>query len=149
MAWTSFNDNLNEIVSVLSADVDLRNYCLQTWGKELTITREFQNKTEVHISSLPLCMITRPEMTPTWEVANSVNRKHTVRLYLGFQENLRNLAQEALIRLEEFVEQALLKEGLFSPDIYLEPGKSSNDEGSRHPVYFLVKDVNIFTEKEF
>ncbi|MDH3975611.1 MAG: hypothetical protein OEV42_15140 [Deltaproteobacteria bacterium] len=93
-------------------------------------------------------MITRPEMTPTWEIASSVYRKHTVRLYLGFQENLRNMAQEALIRLEEVVEQALLKDGLFSPELYLEPGKSKNDEGSRHPVYFLIKDVDIFTEKD-
>lgn len=148
MAWISFNDNLNEIVIALSGDTDLRNYCIQTWGKELTVTREFQNKTEVHISSLPICMITRPEMTPSWEVANSLHRKHTVRLYLGFQEDLRSQAQESLIGLEELVEQALLKEGVLSPNVYIESGKSSNDEGSRHPVYFLIKEMDFFTEKE-
>ena len=36
MAWTSFNDNLNEIAAALSADADLKNYCVQSWGKELT-----------------------------------------------------------------------------------------------------------------
>lgn len=148
MAWTSFNNNLNEIVEALSGDTDLNNYCVQMWGKGLTVTREFRNKTDVHLSNLPICMITRPEMIPIWEMASSLYRKHTVRVYIGFQENLRNQAQETLIGLEELVEQALLKEGIFSPEIYIEPGKSINDEGSRHPVYFLIKDIDVFTERD-
>lgn len=147
MAWGSFNDNLDRVVTALQTNAGIDDYCRVNFGRGLTVKRTFKHRTEIALSDLPYCMVTRPSMDSE-RTTGLIYRDNSIRLYIGFHEPDREKAQTHLIELEELVEQAMYALDLASSDMMVTPKGSMNDEGYFHPVYFFVKDVGVFIERE-
>ncbi|MFQ5737138.1 MAG: hypothetical protein ACE5GY_09820 [Thermodesulfobacteriota bacterium] len=148
MAWNSFKGIAALIPAALSGSSALNAFCASNYGKGLTVRMGLKRREEIVITELPVMMVTIPEQKTAYGVGGLVERVYTVRLYCGFQQDDRVKAQDNLIDIEELMEQALLNDAaLGAADIIVEPGSSVNDEGSLHPVYFLLKDLLINTEQ--
>jgi hypothetical protein len=150
VAWISFNTDIEGIIKALAADADLKAYCLLKFQKEMDFRRVYKKRTEIHLSELPICMITRPSQETTRLTGGLANRDHNLRFYVGFKIDDKVEAQQILIELEERIEQAMFAydDSSAADEILVIPGDSANDEGHHHPVYFLVKDNEIITERE-
>jgi len=139
----TFNDAIANLVTTIEGDSALSAFCLSKWGKALTVLRVYKNRTEIQLSELPIALITRPEVNKKFLIG-AREGEHRVRIYFGFQQDDRLKAQEELIEAEELIDDALLVDHTRGGKaIDTTPEASANDEGSFHPVYFMVMDVLI------
>lgn len=140
---SSFNDAIAQLVIMLETNPGLVDFAQQSWNKTMTVKPVFKNREEVSLSDLPIVMITRPRLDPSFE-ENTVYGGHAVSLYYGFQQNNKELSQAQIITFEERITDALLSDP-YLKDTALDvvPGLSVNDEGKFHPVYFGVMAVSI------
>lgn len=139
----TFNDVIANLVTTLEGDSALSTFCTNKWGASLTVPRLYKNRTEIQVSELPVALITRPEVKKNFLIG-ARDAEHRVRIYLGFRQEDKLKAQEELIEVEELIDDALLADHTRGGKaIDTMPEASANDEGSFHPVYFLVMDVLI------
>lgn len=139
----TFNDAIANLVTTLEGDSALSSFCNTKWGASLTVLRLYKNRTEIQISDLPIALVTRPEVDKNFLIG-ARDGKHRVRIYFGFLQEDRLKAQEELIEVEELIDDALLVDHTRGGKaIDTTPEASANDEGSYHPVYFMVMDVLI------
>ena len=143
------NDILDDIKETIAEGEGLLAFCAQIGKNLLTVTRVFKHRTEVSLSELPIIMMTRPTKKNTILVTGEKAWVNTVRLYCGLNISNRDNAQALIVSFEELIEAALSIYGDVDnlPDYCLsvEPQSSANDEGMFHPVYFIVKDVEVVT----
>jgi len=140
---SSFNDAIAALVTLLTTDTALSAFVLTKWGKPLKVLAVYKDKQEIHDSDLPLIMIVRPQMTPSFE-ENKVYGGHLVRLYYGFLQNDKLKGQPESIEFEEKLTDALLVDpSLGGVTINVTPGVTAVDEGRNHPRYFGVKNVDV------
>ncbi len=140
----SFSDDLTYLVGLIAADDDIAALFP---GKQLKVVRRYKSRTEIHVSDLPIVMITRPRATT--ESGNNVSgfQEHATAFYCGFNCENKEQAQDLVIRFEEALEKCIMKDPTLGGRVmYSEPGDSANDEGKYHPVYFLVKEFKISKE---
>ena len=139
----TFNDVLDNLVTTLEGDSALSAFVTAKWGKSLTVLRVYKNRQEIQISELPVALVTRPEVRKNFLIG-ARDGEHRVRIYLGFRQEDRLEAQAELIEAEELIDDALLVDQTGGGKaIDTKPAESINDEGSYHPVYFMVMDVLI------
>lgn len=140
----SFSDDLTYLAALLAADSGIAALFP---GKTVKVVRRYKSRTEIHVSDLPVIMITRPRVNTESGSNISGFADHTVALYCGFNCEDREQAQDLLIRMEEAVEVCIMKDPTLGGRVmYTAPGSSANDEGKWHPVYFLVKEITISKE---
>jgi hypothetical protein len=143
----SFVDALARIVDILLADAALTDFITQNFDRPLSVRIAYKNREEINTSELPITLITRPEKTG--EAEDTVNGfyQHIVLFYIGFHCDDHEQGQLLLIKFEEFIEAALMKNmdlgGLVTA---ITPGPSRNDQGMNHPEYFIVKAMTVSQE---
>jgi len=138
-----FADVLKQLQQQLANDSGLQSFAQTAWGKAVTVSLVFRDRTEVRMPDLPLIMITRPQVRRT-ELSSVRDGHHTVRLYCGFHQQNKETACTNMIGFEEAIDNAIdADDTLGGTAIQAVPGDSVNDEGMFHPVYFVVKDLNI------
>ena len=147
----SFVDVVDVIVSKLLSG-NAASFALAKWGKALAVNKMFKHRTEIGLSELPLIMITRPEVVPDNWTLGEREYKHLLRFYFGFHQPDKSLAQDEIIQFEEAIEDDFLsykESGSLPAGVWDIDSKAAiNDEGYFHPVYFAVKDVEIFTARQ-
>jgi hypothetical protein len=135
----SFNDTLNKLKTALQSNSALSAFCTAKWSKALTVERMYKHRVEISLDELPIILITRPH-----KKSGSTEEDHTVRLYFGFQQEDRTLAQSEAIEFEELIENAVIADReLDKTALLVEPKDTITDEGYLHPTYFGVKDLEI------
>ena len=147
----SFNDALDRLVTLALADATLQAFSQAKWGKALTIERIFKSRVMFsnNVSTLPFIMLTRPSIEEEYRLSGGRENTHMVRLYGLFLQPDRLKAQEEVIEFEEKLDDFLvsnyrIKGAGGNPlvqNVY--PLRAANDEGLYHPVYAIVKDVEI------
>ncbi len=148
MAWSSFVDIVNRIIQTLENDTDLQNFSQTTWGKPLGVRKAVKRREELTHEDLPIVMITAPSQESEYSTGRVLYRTYTLHFYCGFLQNDRTLAQDEIVKFEEQIEQALLKDTeLGGLGVVITPGDSVNDEGFFRPVYFMVKQIKVFVER--
>jgi len=139
----SFQDVIENIKETLTGDAALRSYLIAAFGKELTVTTGYRVRVEIGLEQLPYVLLTRPDTEKDF-VSGGRDGKHTVRIYFGFYAENKEEAAKHLIRIEELIDDALLKDYTRGGHaIWTHPTLSSNDEGRHHPTYFFVSDIEI------
>ena len=144
----SFVSIYNNIITTLQNDSGLTAFCNAKWGKSQKVIKAFKRRIEISKSDLPVILVTRPSVEKEFRI-DSREYKHTVRLYFGFNQEDREVANEEGIEYEEYIEQALLADRnrgdttAFCIDTDI--SRAANDEGEYHPVYFGVAEVEILT----
>lgn len=140
----TFSDDLTYLKEMLAADLGIAALFP---SKVVKVIRRYKPRSEIHITDLPVIMITRPRMTASPDSNATGTQEHTMALYCGFHCEDRDQAQDVLIRFEEAIENAIMRDPTLGRRVsYTEPGDSANDEGKGHPVYFLVKEIKISKE---
>jgi len=143
----SFNDAIAGLITLLETNPPLTNFVLAKWQKKLTVLAVYKDKTEVHDADLPLIMIVRPQLTPSY-VENKVYGGHLVRLIYGFLQNDKLKGQPEAIEFEEKITDALLLDpSLGGVTENVTPGVTVTDEGRNHPRYFGVKNVDVMHKR--
>ena len=143
----SFKDVIATLKTILETDSALQAYAQSKWSKNIQVWAMFKHRTEIDLSDLPVILITRPIVEVEQENNVAFERKNTVKLYIGFQEEDRNKAQEEIIEIEELIEKALVQNPTLTGLVdHIAPGSSINDEGYFHPGYFIVKEFSILKE---
>ncbi len=144
----SFNVAIAAFITSLQTNAGLIAFVTANWpGKTLTVKQVFKPRTEVHPAELPLIMITRPELNPSYN-ENTVEGGHTLMLYYGFQQDDRQLGAQLAITFEEALRDALLADpGNTGTTENVTPGKAVNDEGRNHPHYFGVMTVDVMHKR--
>lgn len=135
---------INGLKVRLEGYTPLRNFCIANFGKAAVVRQVFRHKAEIGLEEYPLILITRPRKNTTF--AGSVpHQSHTVHLYCGFRYDGedREKPMEWTIDLEELVEAAALTRAAGDVPMAIESGDSDNDEGMFHPIYFMVKRMEI------
>jgi hypothetical protein len=127
--------------------VPLDDFCLAKWGKSVSVSRVFRQRTEIALAELPIILMTTPEVNPVRYMDFVREYEYTARLYAGFYQPSREKAQGELLEFEQLIDDALLyyrKTGKFPYCVIdINPGAAVNDEGRHAPVYFLVKDLRV------
>jgi hypothetical protein len=145
----SFTDVIDDLKTKLETNAALMAFCMEQWGNSLTVRKVYKKRIAVSLDELPLIMITAPRVDPREWTIGEIEREHRVRLYCGFHQEDLSLAQDQLVEFEELIEDVVLEYkqsgggDLPAGILDIDPGPAENDEGSYHPVYFLVKDVQI------
>jgi len=144
----SFIEVVNDLVSALQANTALDTFCKEKWNKSLLIKKMFKYRTEIQITDLPIILVTRPQkLSKDFPIGNR-EYEDTVRLYCGFHQPDRDIAQDEMIEFEEKIDDAVLEDrdrnGLV---LDTNVTMTVTDEGYFHPVYFVVKEVTIETRK--
>jgi len=140
----SFTDDLGYLKGLLATNSGIAALFP---GKTIKAVRRYKPRAEVHVSDLPIIMITRPRATTEPGSNISGFQDHTVALYFGFNCENREQAQDLLIRAEEAIETCVMQDPTLGGRVmYTSPGNSANDEGKWHPVYFFVKEIVISRE---
>jgi hypothetical protein len=145
----SFNDALDRLKKVLSEDAAIAAWFHGRGDRKLTVKRLFKHRQQVNASELPLIMITRPDLDKKFRISGGRENTNTVRLYVLFQQNDREQAQQDVVRIEELIDDCLtanyrLKDAGGNPLAdSIHPTGSANDEGMFHPVYAIVMDLAI------
>jgi hypothetical protein len=141
---STFNDAIDQLVSILLADANLKAFCREKWGKSLKVETVFKSRVEINQSDLPIILITRPETEKSYLVSNVRDSKHTIRLYCGFYQTSKEKGMEELIEFEEKIDDAMYdKYTLNNTCLNTTSQRSANDEGIYYPVYFMVMEVEI------
>ncbi len=144
----SFNDAIAALITSLQTNVALQAF-IQVIApqKVLTVLQVFKPRVEVNSSELPIIMITRPKIDPSYQ-ENSVYGGHTLQLYFGFQQDDRILGAQQTITFEEKLRDALLADpstGATTENVT--PGVALNDEGRNHPHYFGFMSVDVMHKR--
>ncbi len=143
----SFNDAIDALKTLLETDAALTAFVQEKWGKPLTVRAVYKDKDAIHDEELPIIMIVRPQLTPTY-VENVVYGGHLVRLFYGFLQNDKLKGQPQSIEFEEKITDALLADPyLGGVTQNVTPGVTSADEGRNHPRYFGVKNVDVMHKR--
>jgi hypothetical protein len=141
----SFTATLDNLVSTLTNDAALQAFATAAWGKPITVHAGYKQRMEIGAEELPVIRITRPQVEPDTKSANRI-ALHKVRLYCGFYQPDLELAVSETIQYEELIRAALVVDRRRGQTAQATvPGDSANDEGTYHPSYFLVMDVDIQT----
>lgn len=147
ISGTSFTSVIANLKAVLETDPFLQAYAQSKWSKNIQVLTVFKQRTEVGLDDLPVIMLTRPGVDVEQENNVAYERKNTVKLYIGFKEEDRMLAQAEIIEIEELIEKALVQNPTISGMVdNIAPGNSANNEGYFHPVYFIVKEFLVLKE---
>lgn len=150
MSWPSFTIVTDAIKVALQNDADLKAFCLTEWQRAQKVEKAFKKREEILQTDLPVILFTVPAQKTGYAAGRLLHRKYVIRCYAGFQQHDRVKAHDEIIRFEEFIEQALLKDATLNDlGILITPGDSANDEGFYHPTYFLAKDFEVLVEREF
>jgi len=140
----SFSDDLTYLAGLLAADAGIADLFP---AKTINVVRRYKSRTEIHVSELPVIMLTRPRVAVEQGSSAEGFQEHTVALYCGFTCEDREQAQDLVIRFEEALEKAIMVDPSLGMRVaHTEPGDSANDEGKYHPVYFFVKEIKISKE---
>lgn len=144
----SFNDAIAALITSLKTNSALLAF-IQTIApqKTLTVLQVFKPRIEVSGSDLPIILITRPQIDPTYQ-ENSVYGGHKLRLYFGFQEDDREQGAKNHILFEEKLRDALLADpSTGGTTENVTPGVAVNDEGRNHPNYFGMMEVDVMHKR--
>ena len=137
----TFNDALDNLVTILRDYPPLVEFGQDKWGKEFTVKRRFQKKTELGTSEMPVILIIRPEVVKDFQL-QARDGTHTVLLFVGFLQDDRELAQAELVELEEILDDAVLANYTLGDTVLSAmPGPSTNE--SEHPKYWLIMQVDV------
>jgi len=147
IAGSSFKAVMENLRIVLENAAQLQAYAQSKWSKNIEVLTIFKPRTEISLDDLPVILITRPIVEVEQENNIAYERKNTVKLYIGFKEEDRLLAQAEIIEIEELIEKALVQDPTLAGMVdHISPGNSVNDEGYNHPSYFIVKEFLILKE---
>lgn len=143
----SFTAVITNIVTTLQNDAALTSFCMEKWGKALTIQREFKRRAELNLENLPIIFITRPSVERVFLMGEARELRHTVRLYCGFHQSDKTMAIDESVEFEERIVEALLLDITRGGNaIDTDPQTSINDEGEYHPIYFMILDLIILCQ---
>lgn len=144
----SFNAAIAALITSLQLNAGLIAFVAANWpGRTLSVKQVFKPRTEVHPAELPLIMITRYQLDPSYD-ENSVYGGHKLRLYYGFQQDNRELGAQLQITFEEALRDALLADpGNSETTENVTPGVAANDEGRNHPHYFGMMEVEVMHKR--
>lgn len=149
MAWNSFADVVDLIISALKNNADLASFCSTNFRKTLTVRKGVKRREEVREDELPMLMVTVAGQQPSYGAGRLLYREYTVRLFCGFKQDDRAKAPDQVLKFEEFIEQAVLTDDTLNGDASSStPGDSAYDEGFFHPVYFQVKEFKVLVERD-
>jgi len=141
---TTFNTALDALAAMLGEDETIRDYAVEKWQYPFTVRREDRNHIPINTDDLPLILVMRPSVTKT-QVVGGRDTKHTVKLYVLFQQADPAKAQTEAVEAEELIDDVLLTT---EPDTLgikmLYPGSSKTDDAAVPPVYSIVMDVDIW-----
>jgi hypothetical protein len=145
----SFNDALDRLVYLAQNDATLQTFSQSSWGRALAVKRIFRRRVEVNQAEMPLLMITRPSLESEYRLSGGRENTHMVRLYGLFPQPDHLKAQQDVVEFEEQLDDFLTKNYRIKDpggnplvqNVY--PLRAANDEGLYHPVYAIVKDVEI------
>jgi hypothetical protein len=141
----AFSDVMANLVSTLQTDPELTAFCLASFRKPLTVKRGYKKRHEIGLDELPIIRITHPQDSPDITSGNNIVM-HTVRLYCGFGQDDCELAVDQSTGFDELIRAALLKDRRRGRTAQTTiPGAAVNDEGSLHPSYFTIMDLQIET----
>lgn len=139
----SLTTDLEKIVTLLSNDSALESFCRSKWKKPLTVEKSFKARTEVHISKLPIIIITRPTVKKSF-LTGARDGAHISRFLCGFPQAHPAKILDEFIQFEEIIDDTLLSvhpETLGFKEI--NPLSSVNDEGIYKPSCFMVMEVEL------
>ena len=143
----SFNDAIDALITLLETNPALTAFSLAKWQKRITVLAVYKDRLEVHDSELPLIMIVRPQVTPSY-LENKVYGGHVVSLTYGFLQNDKLKGQPEAIEFEEKITDALLLDpSLGGVTENVTPGGTVVDAGRNHPRYFGVKSVDVMHKR--
>ncbi len=149
----SFQDAVDELVTILSGDTVLNALCNAKWGKGITVQQSYKTAAEADTADLPVIMISQPKIRKTpggdrtlmSEMRDSV---HVLRLLCGFQDTNWETGAENLVLLEETVDSAILAHYNLNNTVqYAKPKVSKKDTESSHPLYFVRMDIELYHRK--
>lgn len=145
----SFIEILQALGGQIVGDAALQAYCQAKWGKPLASRISFKRRTEIHVSELPLLLITRPRVTKRRDAPGGPIATGGVRLYLGFYQPGPDKMVGEQIGIEEMVEDAILRDTTLG-DLANETEikDSANDEGGKHPSCFTVMELEITYQRQ-
>ena len=141
----SFKGVMTSLKALLENDPQLSAFCIEKWGKPLTVEIMYKEKAELSLQHLPKILITRPDVKKDFLIGGQKQGIHTIRLYAGFRQSDKGKGAEELIEFEEKIDDALTTPNPWDVGNALDirPTESVNDEGKWHPEYFLVMEVAI------
>ena len=144
----SFVDVISIFKSKLENNANLQSFCQTKWGKVPAVKIVFKHRREISFQDMPLILVTRPQVGDRRIVRGGQEARHRLRLYCGFYQDDPEKALTEQIGFEEAVDDAVTLNNPFS-GIALEAAvkDSVNDEGSYHPSYFTVMDVEILCQR--
>lgn len=149
MAWNSFADVVDLIISALKNNADLASFCSTNFKKTLTVRKGVKRREEVREDELPMLMVTVAGQQPSYGAGRLLLREYTVRFFCGFKQDDRTKAPDQVLKFEELIEQAVLTDDTLNGDASSStPGDSAYDEGFFHPVYFQVKEFKVLVERD-
>lgn len=144
----SFTDVLDKLEEVLEQDADLKAFCNEKYGKDLSARRTVRQIDELPPEDFPLVMISRPRQKAKNLPGMQADVSHQVLLYIVFQQDEMDLALDEVIQIDELIDQALLRNlnlGGLAKNIDTSEG-SENSEHAWHPVYAIVKGIMVIQQ---
>lgn len=149
MAWNSFADIVDLIISALKNNADLGAFCTANFKKTLAVRKGIKRREEIREDELPIVMVTVAGQNSTYAAGRLLYREYTVRFFCGFRQEDRTKATDQILKFEELIEQAVLTDEALNGDASSStPGDSAYDEGFYHPVYFHVKEFKVLVERD-
>jgi len=148
MAPVSFIAVLNALASQINGDANVQAFCQAKWAKNLVAKVSFRNRTEVHMDSLPILLITRPKVGKRHDASAGQEGLHSVRLYFGFYQPDQDKVVAEQIGLEELIEDAINRDtslGDTADEVTILD--SANDEGKKHPSCFTVMALDVLFQR--
>lgn len=149
MAWNSFTDVVDLIVSALKNNADLASFCTTNFKEALIVRKGIKRREEIGVHELPIVMVTVSGQQTSYGAGRLLYREYTVRFFCGFRQEDRTKAPDQVLKFEELIEQAVLTDAALNGDASSStPGDSAYDEGFFHPVYFQVKEFKVMVERD-
>ncbi|MDH4100603.1 MAG: hypothetical protein OEV28_08505 [Nitrospirota bacterium] len=139
----SLTTDLDKLVALIANNSALQAFCKAKWRNPLTVKKTYKRREELHLSQLPIIMITRPSVKKSF-LTGARDGTHTLMLYCGFPQENPNKIQNEFVEFEEKIDDALLSvhpESIGFKSIA--PVSSVNDEGKYKPACFIVMEVEV------
>lgn len=139
----SFTAALEAVKAALDNDAALQAYVDANFTRSLTVKLAYKNRMELSPADLPVVILTRPSVKKRFQTGVR-DATHAVVMYVVFQQDDRELGPLQMIRMEELLDDAIIKDvSLGGVVISAIPDDSANDEGKNHPVYCMILSMEI------
>lgn len=142
----SFTTNIDTLITTLQNDAALSSFCNTKWGKSITVVKEFHQRTEINLNSLPIIIITRPSVERIFLPGGVFENRHNVNLFCGFQQDDKSKVLYESIEFEEKIIDALASNNMLQMNLIEKIEQMSIFSEGEVNAHFLAVAIQIFVE---